>query len=84
MRYKREGENPRAGGAFQGRTGRSSTGPAVKALLAFLAAYLIFGATTARPFSFPLFTKYLEEEFSEVRGSNLRRLVSNEAAIVSG
>jgi hypothetical protein len=34
--------------------------------------------------SCPYSAKCLEEEFCEVRGSNLRRLVSNEAAIVSG
>jgi hypothetical protein len=33
---------------------------------------------------FPLFTNDLEEEFCEVRCSNLQRLVSNQAAIVSG
>jgi hypothetical protein len=37
-----------------------------------------------RPFLLPLFRTFAEEEFSEVRGSNLRCLVSNEAAIVSG
>jgi len=49
MRYKREGGNPRAGGALQGRPGRPSTGPARKASSAFTAAYLIFGAVSALP-----------------------------------
>jgi hypothetical protein len=32
----------------------------------------------------PYSPEFVEEEFSEVHGSNLRRLVSNQAAIVSG